>query len=409
MTTTSRSILAACIGAAFAAGAAHAQGAPGVKFSGFGTLAATYSDERNADFVTNLLQPNGAGATRPWSMTPDSKLGGQLDATFTERLTGTLQLVSQQRADNRWVPEFQVASVKYQATPDLSVRVGRIALPFFLYSDTRLVGYAQPWLRPPVEAYIINPNTYNDGVDVMYRTRWGSFTHNLQAFYGANKTKQPNGTLSRSNPNIGLNDTVQTGDLTLRAAYTYSKVEIGGLVGLAQGFTAFSTVPGPAGAEAARLARSYTGRDMDFGTLALAASYDPGRWFVTGEYLDFRGEGLVQGSRSWYVTGGYRMGTWTPYVTYAGSKNRTRNESGIPFAPAAGLNAALQDILGNPQKQNTLSLGLRWDFAPNMDLKAQYDRIELGANAQGRLINPRPGFVRGGNVNVFAVSYDFVF
>ena len=44
----------------------------------------------------------------------------------------------------------------------------------------------------------------------------------------------------------------------------------------------------------------------------------------------------------------------------------------------------------------------------NIDLKLQYDRINLGAGSAGTLINVQPGFQRGGTVNLLTIAIDFV-
>lgn len=404
-----RPLTAALLAIGFASGAAHGQSMPGFKFSGFGTLAATHSDERNADFVTHISQPNGAGHTDRTSFKPDSKIGVQADIQFTDKLSGVVQLVSQHNWDNSFTPEIEWANVKYQATPDLAVRLGRIAMPFFMYSDTRLVGYAQPWVRPPVEVYMVQPNTKSDGVDVMYRMQTGSVTHNLQAFYGSNDVKTPGGGEAKGPINWGFNDSAQVGDLTLRGAFTYSKVSIPAFQSFTDVLGAFSGIPGPIGAESARLASVYHANDLDFKTVAVGASYDPGKWFLTGEYLDFRGESIAQGVQAWYISGGYRIGKFTPYATYSGQKYHTKHEAGIPFPPAQPINDALNAIIDNPNKQNTVSLGVRWDFMRNMDLKVQYDHIKLGTNSAGRFTNLQPNFQLGGSVNLLTVAVDFVF
>jgi predicted porin len=402
-------LTAALLAIGFASGAAHGQSMPTFKLSGFGTIAAAHSSERNADFITHISQPNGAGFTSATSFNPDSKVGVQGDMQFTDKLSGVVQLVSQHNWDNGYTPEVEWANVKYQATPDLALRVGRIAMPFFMYSDTRLVGYAQPWVRPPIEVYMVQPNTKSDGADVMYRAQTGSVTHNLQAFYGVNEVKTPDGGSAKGNPNWGFNDTAQMGDLTMRGAFTYSRVSIPALQGLTDALGAFSGIPGPIGAESARLASVYKANDMDFRTVAVGASYDPGSWFLTGEYLDFRGQSFAQGTQAWYISGGYRIGKFTPYATYSGSKNHTKQEAGIPFPPAQPLNDALNSIINNPNKQNTISAGLRWDFMRNVDLKAQYDHISLGEGSTGRFTNIQPAFKPGGHANIFTVSVDFVF
>ena len=112
------------MGAGLMAGAAHGQ-MPELKFSGFGTLGATYSDERKADYVTTIFQPNGVGFTRPWSVTPDSKLGGQVDAIFNDQWSAVVQVIAKHHHDNSFTPQVEWANVKYQITPELSVRAGR--------------------------------------------------------------------------------------------------------------------------------------------------------------------------------------------------------------------------------------------------------------------------------------------
>ena len=149
---------------------------------------------------------------------------------------------------------------------------------------------------------------------------------------------------------------------------------------------------------------NYPSTNLAFKTLALGATYDPGRWFVTGEYIDFRGESFAQGVQAWYLSGGYRFGSVTPYATYAHTQNHTKQEPGAGF-PVDIINS----IIGNPNEQETLSAGVRWDFMRNTSLKAQYDHIKLGAGSTGRFGNVLPTFTPGGSANVFAVSVDFVF
>jgi len=121
--------------------------------NGFGTLAVVHSDEDQADFVSNQLAPDGAGYTRAWSPEVDSRFGLQLTAKLTPRLTGVLQLITEQRYDESYTPSVEWANLKYDITPDLSVRVGRMVLSSFMVSEYRKVGYATPWVRPPEEVY----------------------------------------------------------------------------------------------------------------------------------------------------------------------------------------------------------------------------------------------------------------
>ena len=413
MKTQLKPLLAALLGACLTAGPAHAElSAPELKLRGFGTLSAVASDERQADFAATVLQPNGAGFTRPWSVTPDTRLGGQLDAIFNDRFSAVLQVVAQHHHDNSFTPAIEWANFKFQATEALSLRAGRIAAPTFLISETRLVGYSQPWIRPPVEVYGVLPTTSNDGVDATYRHRVGSAINTVQAFYGTTTAKFATGTAS-ARPAWGVNDTVQLGDLTLRAGYSANEIDMDfpSINALRSGLAAFTAVPGPVGAQANALLQRYPVRDVRIGLLALGASYDPGQWFVLGEFVQFDGGSILSDSRSWYVSGGWRFGSVTPYATYARTRADIPSEPGLPLPAAAPLNAGLNGALNSSfsGSQATLTLGVRWDLRENMALKAQYDRIDLGANSAGRLVNVQPGFARGSTVNLFSVALDFVF
>ena len=60
---------------------------------GFGTLGAVHADARDADFVASPFQPNGAGYSQAWAPGVDSKLGLQLSAQFTDKLSAIVQIV----------------------------------------------------------------------------------------------------------------------------------------------------------------------------------------------------------------------------------------------------------------------------------------------------------------------------
>ena len=59
-----------------------------------------------------------------------------------------------------------MAFLKYQATGDLNVRLGRIPAPLFMVSEYRKVGYVNPWIRQPNEVYFQVPFNSLDGGDV---------------------------------------------------------------------------------------------------------------------------------------------------------------------------------------------------------------------------------------------------
>jgi hypothetical protein len=78
------------------------------------------------------------------------------------------------------------------------------------------------------------------------------------------------------------------------------------------------------------------------------------------------------------------------------------------MATAAALNAQLAFVVGDLPDQSTISLGVRWDFAPTLCLKLQYDHIDLAAGNTGTLANFQPGFEPGGKVHLLGMSVSFV-
>jgi hypothetical protein len=397
------------------------------RFSGFGTLGAVHSSSRDADHVDTIFQPNGAGVSRSTSFNPDSKLGVQLDLPLGERWSAVVQVISQHQYDNSYTPGIEWANVKYKVTPDLSVRVGRIALPSYLLSETRFVGYSSPWVRPPVETYNLLTITNSDGIDASWHHAFGSVNNTLQGYAGTSTVHAPEGTKVKAKREWGFADSVEMGDLTLRAGYAALRIDLSipPLAPLYQGLNDFAAgalaVPVPAfqaaGRQAQALAQKYHTSDVDVQALTLGATYDPGRWFLMGEYVDRRSDPFIGDSKGWYVSGGYRLGTFTPYASYAKLKVSQPDQETISttgadaLAPAAaalsaGVGAMQQSMQGS---QHTVAVGLRWDFMKNLALKLQYDRLRTDDHSHGQLAKVQPTFDPERAINLTSVALDFVF
>jgi Gram-negative porin len=390
--------------------AAEDPGASIFSVSAFGTLGVVHSSEDRADFTDDIFKSNGAGNTRAWSPDVDSRVGGQVIASFTPQLAAMLQVISDQNSDGSFTPHVEWANVKYQFTPDLSMRFGRIVLPSFLFSDSRNVGYANPWVRLPVELYSLVPVASSDGVDVSYALHIGHVVQTLMGTYGATDSTQPGGGASAARRQWTLSDTIEFGSLTAHLTYQQANLTLSSLHTLFGAFRQF----GPQGNALADTYDPYNRRLTFFG---IGAMYDPGSWFLAGEWGTTDLHSVLGKSTAWYASAGYRLGRLTPYLTYGELEaNSNRTDPGLtvselpPFlaGPANGLNAALNSILGSIADQNTISVGARWDFVKNVDLKLQFDHTRLGAGSPGTLVNLQPDFQTGGTLNLFSVAVDFV-
>jgi hypothetical protein len=398
--------------------AAHARDdAPGAgagpawSLSGFGTIGAVHSSERNADYTANVMRADGAGATRNWSPNVDSRLGAQLDLSLNRHWSAVLQVVSEQGLDNSYRPRVEWANVKYQATPELALRFGRIALPMFLTADYRKVGYIYPWVRPPVEGYGALPISSSDGVDATLRWSAGPVRNASQLFYGRDELAVPAPLHASARNIVGLSNTADWGALSMRANVISAEVTTDIGAALFDAFEAF-------GAEGRAIARRYEIDHKHASIASIGVNYDPGRWFLMAEASRSRTDSLLGATRSAYASAGLRLGSFTPYL----SMSRVRatsptREAGLPVAglPSAlaaqvgELNGGLNLLLATIPQQTSQAAGLRWDLAANMALKLQYDRVTPHHGSRGTLINLTPAFRSGQTAHVTSVALDFVY
>ena len=395
---------------------------------GFGTLGVVHSDARDADFVGGLFQANGAGYSRAWAPGVDSRVGLQLSAKFTEPLSAIVQVVSRHLYDNTWRPQVEWAHLKYDLTPDISLRAGRSVAAPFMMSDTSLVGYTYPWIRPPPELYGELPVSNLDGVGVTYHVHGGLVEQTFSATYGQSRVKLKDGGNVSARKFLQASDAAELGPLTVRIGYTSLRAtaEIPSLEALTAGFAQFgaaATMAGFAavGTQASALGAVYSRRasaPFAFSMTTIGVSYDPGSWLLMSEWARTASDGLLESATSWYLTAGYHFGRFTPYLT-VGQVESARHAApgitatGLPPALAAGaasLNAGLDaGIKVFAPSQSSASVGMRWDAAKNIDFKFQYDRVRVDANSYGRLENTQPGFSAGPDVNAVSLAMDFVF
>jgi hypothetical protein len=405
-----RRLAGVLLGAALAPGIsalpvqAGALTAPEWSAHGFGTLGVVRSDQEHADVVSSVyLQPDGAGRTRTWHMGVDSKIGGQLDLRFAPQLSAVVQVVSKHRYDSSWKPEVEWANVKYAPLPGLSMRAGRTVAPFFMYSDTANVGYANLWVRGPQELYGAVPVTHLDGVDLAWNAALGAVTNVFQASFGRNRFDAVGGVEITGENAWLLSDTVEVADVTLRAGYlavdlTFDAGDLDTLIG---GLASFA----PA------LARRYAMDDTPLEMYTLGVRAKRGAWLLLGEWARLSDTGILPKTNIWYVTVGRQFRAVTPYLTVGHLESDTpapaaSQAPGLPPPLAGGLDAALRQAAPS---QSSVTAGVRWDFHASAALKFEYQHARLEDHSAGRLGNLRPGFAPGGDTDAFSVALDFVF
>ncbi|MDD2775839.1 MAG: hypothetical protein PHU06_07780 [Gallionella sp.] len=344
------------------------------KLSGFGTFVLSHSSQGLGDYVLDSTVPKGTGRSQNWAMSNDSRLGLQVSANFSPKISSVLQVVSEFQADGTYRPAVEWGNIKYAFTPNSYIRVGRISLPTFLYSDTRKVGYSYPWIRPPAELYRQLTLTSSDGIDAGYRFEMGEAGNTIKLLYGSNVIDRPT-SISTSRDLWGIFDKLEYGSTTFSLGYQKRIASSQSLITGIQG----AWIP-----------------NYD---LSAGVSYDPGNWFAVAEWIQRQS---TTKTGAMYVSTGVRFDTLTPYITYS----QNSRSSFIPSFPAP----TAASIQNSKRSQSTVSLGLRWDFTRNMDLELQYDQVKLGDNSNGYLMNVPAGVtLYGSTFHVISVGVNFVF
>ena len=385
-------------------------------FGAFGTLGVVHSDQPLADFTSASIEGSGAGHTHAWSAAVDSLVAAQVGAQITPEFSAVLQVLSEQNATTRFTPHLEWAYLKYEVTPDFSVRAGRTDLNVFLLTDSRNIGFAFPFVRPPIELYNLVPVTNSDGIDFSYRLPVGGGTNTIDASAGHARYQYPisdsrvTGTADATEQ-LSVVDTFQRGSATFRLNYGQAHLTIPTLEPLFDAFREF----GPQGVG---IADRYDVVHRILTFYGASAAYEPGDWFLMGEWGRIDSHSVLGEATGWYISSGHRFREITPYAIYAQTRPNSNTRapgldvSTLPPSQAAAattLNTELNTELGTIASQRTASLGARFDVTTYIDLKLQWDHTTLGANSQGWLTNLQPGFRPGSSVTLISATLDFVF
>lgn len=393
-------------------------------FSSFGTLGVVQTNTDNGVFTTGQ-QKNGATKTADFG--PDTKIGGQADAKFNDDFSATLQVFSKQNAVGSYEPDVEWAFAKLKIGGGFDMRLGRIGAPFFMTSDFRNVGYTNTTVRTPFDVYGLVPVRSFDGGDLLYQTDIGNTTLNGQLWLGKSTIslgKNSSGDEDLTLHNIlGLNFTEENGPLTLHVGRMKTRLSTSG-----SGLDSFNTLLGTLNELSAApglgsLATMSDDLNIDgkFASFTgIGAVLDLGNWIASSEAVKRVSESsYVPTITAWYATLGYRISTFTPYISY--SKRTTDSASSVaspavsPYLPpqiqgTVPVLVAAVDALLIPTDENTSALGVRWDAGKNYDVKVEFEQIRVPAGSTGEFSQVQGGFYSvDTRVNVFSLAVDFVF
>ncbi len=398
------------------ANVAQAELSPHFSFKGFGTFAVTGTDTDAIGFRRDTS--TARGATKSWSIPTDSRLGFQLDADFNEDFSATAQWVLRDRSGQFFEQNLDLAFLRWNISPDLYVRFGRVSPDVFMMTDHRNVGYAYPWMRSPHEFYGYIPIYHWDGIDITKKTEFDGGFLTLKVFggYAFTQVNAPNKMLFDQGSAVFSTSLVyEKGDWTGRAAYSH--IDLNHLSPKNPLEEIIASTPAIdmvwPGVKAFTPLLKFTGTTFNYSALGL--KYDDGLWLGQAEasYVDSGNHPFVPNVASGYLSLGRRISSFTMYSLLGISKSFQRNfdipNPRVPDPQLLILKNELSNTLNNNGiDEKSVSLGLRWDFYTNMALKAQWSHYWLGKNGTQNWVED-PVQSAPSEVNVFSVGMDFVF
>lgn len=384
------------------------------------------SGASNFGFVRNSTQ---IGADSELSALPDSRLGGQVNWNGGEQWEAAVQGVLLPKpggAPHREIVEQ--AYVGYRPLPNTRIRLGRTSPDVFLFSDSRNVGYAFPFARPPADFYGFAPLASVDGIDFEQRWNVGGSTWRGRATFGSFRTSVTDIDGSRIEMRarniVGAGLSRESNGFLVKLSYWRGQLDLNtgsDVTALRQGLDGLKALPVPGLVQSIDALGKNLWSAGSTSYLALAAQYETGPWTLIAEGSRLKVPGSPLNARRGYVSLGWRNND----ITYYGIASRVKPDEpavaepdlASSLTPIVGANAAQQAqalagfaaYAGNNYRydQSTIGAGLRWDFAPNAALKLQIDRFNIrqhggagwrfydGSAARGTLTSVLVDFVWG--------------
>jgi hypothetical protein len=391
-----------------------------LQMSGFGTAGVAVSNR--AYRYQRFIDDDG-------TVKRDSVLGAQADLKLTTELSVTVQakVAPADDSDDHWKGSLAWAFASWRPNNEWLVRLGKVRLPLYLYSENLDVGQSYDFARMPIEMYSISPTTDIAG---LYVTRNWVVEHadlSLDVYTGRAPRVVHRAYLRDSGP---LNQDVSTRvsgavltlrgeDSTWRAGYHHAESAFNNGVATPGSLVYQQLLPG-VGYYGAGPAITHFSNDIV--TIGMDWSVNPD-WRVVAELERNFQHGIDMGANT---VGGYlsalrKFDKLTPYLTW--SQLRT---VGTPARLHAGLSAvnvpayipgADQINAGQRQAldaipyydQRSLAFGASYALTPQSKLKAELVHTWVGKGSE-MVASPTGGpIVAHEGIDVMSLSYNFAF
>ncbi len=371
--------LLAAIGAALAAPAAHA-----IQFDGFITVGAAIHDDPNSNRYIGSL--GDRGITDKLTFETDTRFGLQLSSDIAENAKVVAQILGTGTNSN-FNAVVEWAYVDFGFNDYIRLRAGKIKQPVYLVNDYIEVGYAYPWIRPPVEVYYLNNplNTVN-GAELFITFPLGNGTLSFQPYIGSNRDDIPN------TNGTGFFEAEEIAGIDIKYSGRGYQVHASSFHCNEVNTQGNFNIPIAVGSVDVDL--NGTGKcDVD----SVGLNLDLANVVIYAEWQDRKTSATLArpfgDTTAWYTTIGYRIGKWLPHLTFASIEgdsssyspgavscpaNTTCDFDGPGPAPAITSGATATPLFNFPVPiQTSVTAGLRYEVNDSAALKIEYSVVDV--------------------------------
>lgn len=329
-------------------------------FSGFGQLVV---GKLNTD------KANYNDYDDSFSFKSESLLGLQFDYKFTEQLSLSSQVIAY--SNSKSSSGISWLTLNYQPNKNVLVKIGKLKVPFFNYSDISNVGFSYPWITLPEQVYNDYMFDEVDGIFFRYDVPVSIFALNLEGYWGSKK-----GTYYIGDDLIevdvddlkGLIANISANNLSLRASVHQAHNNSGD-----RRILEFSNQLRQIGFSESAESLSLKG-DVSFYQASI--NYDTLDYFIRSEWSKISPNKIaIPIVESSYLTIGYNHFPFTVSLTRSASNiSYSGRASDIPLGVSQELDALsnIYNFTYDSLPKDTLdstSLGLRWDWQTNIAIK----------------------------------------
>jgi len=390
-----KSNLAYCALALAIAQATHAS-ENDIRWNGFITLAGGILQDEP---VSDSTRPEDEQA--PGRLNYEDRFTGMNDTVFalqaSRRLNDKLSITGQIAArgsQSNFTQEVTWAYASYDIDDHSSLRVGRLGLPTFYYSDFIDVGTAYHWITPPSEVYDFQLNY--QGINYLRRDSSAKFDFTTEIFAGSYDQflqRDVGDITTKTRDMVGMSfSTTYDSWLSARLMAMNSSLEYTSTVDFGEQLEpAIGGIPGVDLDQIANAANELVNSDdsatYSYYNLSLKADFD--NWFVMTEGFKADGGDLSENHlRRWYLTSGVRFGNLLTHLTFGRAEDECCHYTPLSRAfDLAGLNGVIADRViknfaeSSATNTKSLTLGVRYDTTRSTAVKTELTKFKHYASS----------------------------